>query len=172
MDDMMPDMVSATDTVDASTLIKAAQAAVRAYCGWHVAPIFTHSITVDAWGGRRLMLPTLRLLEFKSLKWDGVEHADDCRWSVNGSLQLTDGLQFPDEPGAVTATITDGWDLTDVPQVQAVIMSAARRAQIQPGVASQSVNGSSVTYLAGVQGVALAQSEKQLLEPYRIEGSV
>ena len=39
----------------------AAQAAVRAYCGWHIAPSLSETLVLDGTGARAFILPTLHL---------------------------------------------------------------------------------------------------------------
>lgn len=168
----MPDMFDANAELDSSVWLKAAQATVRAYCGWHVCPSLTHTISVDSYGGNTLQLPTMHVSDITSIKWGGVEHAADVAWSEAGVLR-SHGVMFPDDPRAVTVTLTDGFDPSEVPQFETLLLTVARRAQIQPGIASQSVNGASVSYAtASSPGVSLFDSEKALLEPYRIGGHV
>ena len=54
----------ADDIVDVSAdlgpqwWVRAAQGAVRRYCGWHVAPSITETLRLDGYGGRVLTLPS------------------------------------------------------------------------------------------------------------------
>lgn len=169
----LPDMFDATSSGDPTAWLKSAQAAVRAYCGWHVCPSITRTVTLDSYGGRTLLLPTMHVTALSSVKFGGVEHVSDCSWSKAGILRLHNGLEFPDDLQAVTVSMTDGFDKSEIPQIGALLKSLAQRAQIQPGVASQSVNGASVTYsTSSTPGVTLLASEKELLEPYRLRGDV
>lgn len=165
----MPDMVDATAEFDAGMWLKAAQAAVRAYCGWHVCPQLTHTITVDSYGGRTLLLPTKHIVDVSNVTVNGVDYTDDVQWSEAGILRLTTGM-FPDGLRDVEVSLTDGYEPAAVPQIMALLVTLAKRAQIQPGIASQSVNGASISYsTAATPGVALLQSEMALLAPYRLE---
>ena len=102
-----------------------------------------------------------------------VEHVQDCAWSRHGTIVLKNGC-FPDMPGSIEVTLTDGWDLDEVPELQSLLLSIARRAMSQPAgiVASQSVNGSNVSYFHGsdgsTPGITLFASEKAALAPYRL----
>ena len=46
-------------------------AEVRAYCGWHIAPVVTETLTLDGPGGHLLVLPTLRLVDLLSVTNEG-----------------------------------------------------------------------------------------------------
>lgn len=159
--------------VDASFWMRAAQRQIRKECGWHVAPSMTHTIRLDGYGGDTLILPSLHVTDITSVKLDGVEHVDDCSWSSHGTIVLRKGL-FPDMPGSIEVTLTDGWDLDEVPELQALLLSIAKRAMSQPAgvVASQSVNGSTVSYFHGsdgnTPGITLFASEQATLAPYRL----
>ncbi|WP_250243746.1 hypothetical protein [Bifidobacterium longum] len=173
------DLIPSADSfqVDAGFKMGAAQAAIRKHCGWHVAPSVTRTIRLDGHGGDSLLLPSKHVTALSSLKLDGVEHVQDARFSEAGSLVLVNGATFPDLPGSVEATITDGWDLEDVPEVQMILLDIASRVMQVPGtVSSQSTNGSSVTYRSGSDGgvpnVALFDSEKRTLQPYRLSWGV
>ena len=168
----MPDMFDPTAEMDPGMWLRAAQAAIRAYCGWHVCPSVTRTIDVDSYGGRTLILPTKHMTDVSSVKILGVERVDQISWSEAGIIRLDAGC-FPDGLRSVEVTMTDGYDPSDVPQLMSMMLTVARRAQIQPGIASQSVNGSSVSYATGnAPGVSLFDSEKELLDPYRIGGVV
>lgn len=163
--------------IDADFKMKAAQSAIRRYCGWHVAPSVTRTIHVDGHGGDSLLLPSKHVTGLSSLKLDGVEHAQDARYSEAGTVVLVNGVTFPDLPGSIEATITDGWDLDDVPEIQMILLDIAARVMQVPGtVASQSTNGSSVTYRSGSDGgipnIALFESEQRTLAPYRLSWGV
>ena len=104
------DLIPSADSfqVDAGFKMRAAQAAIRKYCGWHVAPSVTRTVRLDGHGGDSLLLPSKHVTALSSLKLDGVEHVQDARFSEAGSLVLVNGATFPDLPGSVGATITDG----------------------------------------------------------------
>lgn len=56
---------------------------------------------------------------------------------------------LPDRPGAIRVTLTDGWEPEDVPELHALMLSLAKRAATAPApvIASQSTNGSSISYI-------------------------
>ena len=57
---------------DAQAALDAATQRVRDYCGWHIAPVATDTITCYGPGTDRLLLPTLKLVELVSVTVDGV----------------------------------------------------------------------------------------------------
>lgn len=83
----------------------AAVSAVRGYCGWHVAPSTTETVTVDGSGGNVQFLPTLRLTEVHSVVADG-RTVPDPEWSSFGMLRGVRSCKFR----GVVATITHGYD--------------------------------------------------------------
>ena len=175
MDGQQPtigDIVSPESEVGPDLWLKAAQASVRSYCGWHIAPNVEQTLTLDAEGGRTLMLPSLHVTNVSSIIVDGEDVAGDADWSRTGMVRLRSGL-FPDRFRSVTVTMSSGYEVDEVPDVSSIILKLANRAATGPGVvASQSVNGSSVSYLtAGGAPLStpLLQIEKDALEPYRLK---
>ncbi len=165
------DIISAADTIDQTWWMRAAQAAVRHYCGWHISPQVTETLTVDAYGGRSLALPSKHVTAISSIVIGSDDVTSDVVWSEAGTVVLTSGV-WPDLPGSVKVTITHGWDADEVPDVAAMILSVAKRARTNPGsISAQSVNGASVNFAtsSGVPlGVPLMQAEMDALAPYRL----
>ena len=78
-----------------------------------------------------------------------------------------------DRPGAIRVTLTDGWEPEDVPELHALMLSLAKRAATAPApmIASQSTNGSSISYITNGGapiGLQLFEAEKRQLDPYRL----
>lgn len=175
MDQQQPsigDIVTPESEVGTDLWLKAAQASVRSYCGWHIAPNVDQTLILDAEGGRTLMLPSLHVTDLSSITVDGRDVTGEEDWSQNGMVRLRSGL-FPDRFRAVTVSMSSGYEVDEVPDVVSIILKLANRAATGPGVvASQSVNGSSVSYLtAGGAPLStpLLQIEKDALEPYRLK---
>lgn len=51
--------------------LNAAKARARRYCGWHVSPVQSQTITLDGDGGMYLFLPTLKVVTLTSVTVDG-----------------------------------------------------------------------------------------------------
>lgn len=161
----------------------AAQASIRAYCGWHIAPVLTETVTVTTRHiSRDLRLPTLKLLEVLSVEtlddWQTgrqqwrARDEHEYEWDTDGLLRLTTGGHWPRALQGVRVTIRHGYEPDEVPDVLALADAIEKRARMNlGGVASQSVNGASVSYqTAGGAplSVPLLQIEKQALAAYTL----
>lgn len=92
-----PEHVAGLTDLDPSTenlqkVIDAVVDGLRRYCGWHIWPAKTETLTVDGEGGHVLTLPTLRVTAV-----DGVVDAGhalgegDYEWSSDGDLKRLGG---------------------------------------------------------------------------------
>lgn len=155
-----------------AALIAQVEAAVRSYCGWHIAPSVTETITVDGQGGHVLALPTLHLTAVTAVSnASDVVSLDDVDWSEAGYLELRCG-HWTCRPRGVIATITHGYD-TPPAEVVGVIMQVASRASSSPaGITREQAGSVSFSYALtapGVSGgVALLEHERAILDHYRI----
>lgn len=166
-----PAIVGPQTQITPALFLSAANNAVRRECGWHVAPSVTETLTLDGSGGRVLLLPSGRVTAVASVVADGADVTAGVGWSASGVLELTNGRRFSRRFRSVVVTLTHGYELDDVPDVAALIIKLARRAQDSGTVVAQSTLGSSVSYSqAGGAPLALPllQGEKDLLAPYRI----
>lgn len=145
--------------------LDAANQAVRSYCGWHVAPVITETVRLDGDGRHTLLLPTGRLLRVDAVTNDGVDVLDLVDPSTKGMLEIR-GRRWSDRLGGIVVTITHGHD--QAPDLAGVIATAAARGAttgLNAGIAQQAVGPASVRY---VDSIPLLQSEKDILDPYRI----
>jgi hypothetical protein len=145
----------------------AACAAVRAYCGWHVAPVVTEDVVLDGNGSSLLTLPTLRLTDL-TITNDGTL-VTDPEWSQAGMVR-TSGCWTSKFRG-ISATMTHGFETCpdEVLQVAKDMAAAASRVgasgmvagpyQVQYGQTSAGAEGGSV----GISG-----EQARRLAPYRI----
>lgn len=170
---LKPDIIQTGLVMDSQYWLHAAQAAVRAYCGWHIAPKIDDVLTADAEGGRTLLVPSKKINSVSSITLDGQELLGRCDWSEDGIIQLRSG-RWPDRLQAVSITLNHGYDPQEVAHIQQLIMHIARRARSQPAVQSQSVNGSSMTAWGtggNPLGIPLLDTEKAMLDTYRLNWS-
>ena len=158
--------MSSTDA-QVKSVLESVSAAVRDYCGWHVAP----SLECDFIGtgdGNILMLPAMGITEVSSLTIDGVEQAD-FEWTNAGMVRLK-CAKFPDKWRSVECIYTAGFGVGAIGQVIAQIASNALAAA--PGVSSERAGNVSITYNqtgAGVTGgVSLLPRDYELLTAYRL----
>lgn len=64
-----------------------AQAIIRDWCGWHIAPSVTETIKVRA-SGNVILLPSLHVTAVSSVTWNG-QQMTGWDWTSLGSLSLT-----------------------------------------------------------------------------------
>lgn len=164
---VIPDMIADPSAFedDAAFRLKAAQAAIRRECGWHVMPNTALSGVINSRGGTVIRLPARHVTSIESLTdRDGnkLAYAYDPETGLVGSLSGG----FPAGIAAIRYEIHAGYD--DAPDVQQVLVNAAKRAGMSPVglVTSQSTNGSSASF----DVMSLMQDEKDKLKPYRLGG--
>ena len=164
---VIPDMIADPSAFegDAEFRLRAAQAAIRRECGWHVMPNTELSGVINSRGGTVIRLPARHVTSIESLTdRDGNELA----YAYDPETGLVESMSggFPAGIAAIRYKIHAGYD--DAPDVQQVLISAAKRAGMSPVglVKSQSTNGSSASY----DVVSLMQDEQAKLKPYRLGG--
>lgn len=152
--------------------LAAAEAAVRKYCGWHIAPVVEEDFVLDGTGTSSLFVRTLRLVDVIAATVDGV--AVDpltLEWSEAGFIR-TSGV-WPDRLRSVRLTVSHGFE--SVPDVAAIITAIAARASASPmGVVREQAGAVSISMsltAPGVSGgVVLMEHERRMLDAYRISG--
>lgn len=166
----LPPILSTSPTPqDGAFWIQAATDAIRAYCGWHVAPSVTEQLTVDGSGTHALQIKSKHVTAVTAVTVDGVVIEAD--WSEAGVLTRRDGCNWPKRFRSVTVDLTHGYDTNG--DLQAIIAGIAQRSAMNP-------TGIVVNQRAGTQGVGFAtaggavgsaplmQHEKDALAPYRL----
>lgn len=148
-------------------VLDSASAAIRDYCGWHVAPSLECTYTGNG-EGYLLMLPAMGVTEVDSLTIDGDAVAD-YEWTAAGMVRLKSST-FPDTWRSVECVYTAGFTSAAIGQVVAQIASNALVAA--PGVVNERAGNVSVTYnqtATGVAGgVSMLPRDYSLLNPYRL----
>lgn len=168
----IPNIVSAETTVGPEFWLNAANGAVRRFCGWHVAPLLEETLTLDGSGGRVLLLPSKRVVEILAVSNDGADVTANVDHSKAGILELVGGT-WSNRLGKITVSLKHGFDLEEVPEVAGVIASLRTRGASNAGtVVAQAMGPASVRNATGKDGgtlsIPLLQSEKDTLEPYRL----
>lgn len=169
--------VSATDP-RLQGLIDGATAAVRRYCGWHIAPEYTETVTLDGPGGALLNLPTLHVtalgpvveLGTPLVPYDYNTGTGSYEWSKLGSV-LRHGW-WTKRYRAVTVTMTHGFD--SAPDVAQIIMQVVAAAVSSPmGATREQAGQVSVSWATTAPGVAgglsLLERDLAVLDSYRLE---
>lgn len=164
---VIPDMLADPSAFedDAAFRLKAAQAAIRRECGWHVMPNTALSGVINTRGGSVIRLPARHVTSIESLT---DRQGNPLSYAYDPETGLVESLSggFPAGIASIHYEIHAGYD--DAPDVQSVLISAAKRAGMSPLglVTSQSTNGSSVSF----DVVSLMQAEKDKLKPYKLGG--
>ena len=181
VDLVTPEELDAYLSGDRNASLAAAMAAVRSYCGWHVAPVETHTVTIRAEGEGVLLLPSLHVVSVDSVEVDG-EPVTDYSWREHGTLRTTSRCCMSTHLwghrhegggwcGKVEVAFTHGFDEAD--DVKGIVLAAAARMASSPaGVVRAQTGQVSETYTqtspnqAG--GMALLDSERAVLDRYRL----
>ena len=158
--------LSSTDA-QISAVLDAVSAAIRDYCGWHVAPSLDCTF-IGSGDGDLLVLPAMGVTVVDSLNIDG-EATTDYEWTAAGMVRLKSST-FPDGWRSVECAYTAGFAAGAIGQVVAQIASNALVAA--PGVANERAGNVSITYNqtgTGITGgVSLLPRDYDLLAPYKL----
>src|SRR5699024_8768313 len=142
--------------------------AMRAYCGWHVAPVDEETVTLDGTGTDTLLLPSRLVVDVTRVNGRGEELAErSYEWSTI-CVQRRLGRLGPASYGPIEVDIKHGF--TDMSVLADVVSSIAARAKLGPtGVlASQRAGTQYVGFHSGATGGGLMASEKDRLSPYKL----
>lgn len=163
--------------------LKAACAAIRNWCGWHLYPAQACSMTERLLAGNGrvkrtgadllIQLPATFASVPASVTIDGVPF-DDYDIEPNGILRLFDVGPIS-RKAQVTATYTAGVSDGMMDGIKELIAGRVNHALAQPyGVQSESAGGVSVTYsaswAASASASALPDDNKEVLAPFKVRG--
>lgn len=151
-----------------------AEARVRAYCDWHIAPVVTNAVFVQSFNAPALFLPSLNVRSIVSITDDDATTYTTADYAFTSWGQLTragDWCGYWWKTGT-TVTFEHGYD-SPPPEVTAVVQALAQRALDNPGSLVRTQDGPfsdtySQTSAGAVVPMALLPDEKAALAPYRI----
>lgn len=165
--------------------LKAASAAIRDYCGWHVSPSASCSMSEHLlYGNGRvkrvandlmIQLPAKFVSAVSQILIGEAEHTDFAL-ETNGILHVFDvntcGLSRKMQ---ITVNYTAGIGASGLGAVKELAAHMATHALAVPaGITSEAAGGVSVTYNAhwanSTRATALPDDSKDVLAPYRIQG--
>jgi hypothetical protein len=157
-----------------------AEAAVRAYCGWHVGPSKTETFTLDGPGSPILLLPTLRVTDVLAVTESGTLVApEDYEWSTTGVVRRTSGSHPTATwgPGwtsrfrGVEVEAIHGYETLPLDVTAVIERLAARALEWSKGSALLSQVGQ-VSYATGEDGAPLSGTlsslDRAVLDRYRL----
>lgn len=157
----MPAELVTSLTVTDDDLLMQAEQQVRDYCGWHIAPERTETLTLDGSGTSAMLLPTLRLTDLTAVTEDGVDvDLDTLEWSAAGIIRRW--CAWTCRFRGVAVSITHGYE--EVPaDVAGVVRDIATRAKSSGGLKSQTIGPFSETYETD-----LLSTERAVLDRYKL----
>lgn len=157
---------------DAQSIIEQAQSAIRSYCGWHIAPSVTETVTLDGNGSAHMWLPSLRVTDVDSVENEGtVLSSEDYDWSASGYLQLRTWGTWSDRPRQVEVTFTHGYTEAPPDVIEVAAAVASRAATSPAGIVRDQSGPFSVQYATvngAAGGIALLEHEKAILDRYKL----
>lgn len=139
-----------------------ANAIVRNYCGWHVAPIARCKASLDGERYGHVSLPASRVRKVLSVKDDGHEVEFEFDPST-GMVRRADRRPFSSKWGAVEVEYEAG---VAEAQLIPVVSRLVEMSSGTQGIRSETIGGASVTY-ADTEA-ALTDGMRAALEPYRL----
>lgn len=158
---------------DDDVIVQQSQAAIRRYCGWHIAPAATQTLTLDGPGGRHLWLPSLHVNSITSVTNAGVEvdMVNGADWSETGYLELRSGC-WTRRPRQIVVTLNHGFEDAPADLVEVVVSIASRAASSPSGAVEESTGPFRAKWAAVAPGVAgglaLLQHERDILDLYKL----
>lgn len=162
--------LATTLTATEEDRLEQAEALVRSYCGWHIAPSKSESLTLVGSGSAVLLLPSLFVTEVTSVVDDGTAvDADSFYCSPAGVLSKWSGVWGT---RLVVVDVVHGY-ATVPPEVSGVVQAVAQRAVDNPGSRPrEQVGPFADTYsqmgFNQAPALALLDAEKAALARYRL----
>lgn len=165
----IPDMAAPPVGIDLEAW-KAAQEAVRGYCGWHIAPSVTQKVTLDGPGGRLLLLPSLHVTEVVTVVNDGAV-VTDPEWSASGMIRGCWSSRFR----GIEVTFTHGFNPVPQDLLEVVTQMASYAQELvsagASGIATQMASGPhsfSVSPAAAAGAVGLSGQHRGTLARFKL----
>lgn len=167
---VIPDLVTADDLAGlpgapfTPAMVRAAQAKVRAACGWHVAPSVTEQLIIAGDGGCEQWLPSRHVSAVQSVEvWDGTGWVDMPGWNQATGWDecgvLAADVPFPSGRRSIRVALTHGFD--PVPDDLKLLVAVSTGRQI----VSESISSRSMTFSDGD-----AYGVSAILDRYRVGG--
>lgn len=149
----------------------AVSAAIRDFCGWHIAPSLQCEFDTQV-DTRIVVLPAKLVHSIDRIETEG-EEVSDFRFKRSGLVQFSAHPQNRGEWGAYQISYHAGIDdISSTPILQVACQVALNNLVATPGVRGESVGQVSMSYNLlsdGVSGgVQLLARDKEQLKPYRI----
>lgn len=160
----MPELLPDGGTPDP---VADAEAAVRAYCGWHIAPNREDTDTFRSHGGPVLLLKSLHVTAVASVTIGGAAiDAASYEWYPNGVLRRAAGWPV----GKVEVTFTHGYDVEDIADLYRIVRTLAARGgtaggYVQVGAVRVATDASGAPLGGALSSSDMATLDRYLLPP-------
>lgn len=151
--------------------LEGAESIIRDYCGWHIAPAITETLTLDGPGTHHLYIPSLRIKTITSIVDDGTTLAPtDYLWSENGVIEKLNSC-WTTKRRSIVIILVHGYDACP-PAVREVWKQLAQVGPASSPVEREEVGQVAVTYgaVAGAVATGIPSSSFILLNKYRRHG--
>ena len=164
-----PPLADVPATDDESSWLAACEA-VRRYCGWHIAPAVSETLTLDGPGGTLLRLPSARVTAVASVTNDGTA-IDDPEWSAHGMIRAH---CWTEKFRGVVVELTHGYDQCPDDLLEVLVHMAAQgsaAASAGAGIATSLTSGPfmmQVSAAAQAGAVGLSGQHRGVLNKYRL----
>lgn len=162
------------ETEGVDSVLAGVSAAIRAACGWHVAPSLPCRASLDG-GDRFIALPALVVTGVGSVSELGAELGPGAyEWAANGSLRRCQWKRWAPGYRSVSVVYEAGIPSAAAADLGVVAAQVASNSLSAPaGVRQESAGDVSITYNqtgSGVSGgVRLLDSDLAMLARYRLE---
>ena len=133
---------------------------IRDICGWHIAPVLTHTLTLDGPGTATLLLPSTHVTAVTTVTEDGTAlAADQWEWSEVGMLRRRSGV-WTERWRGIKVTLTHGYDQAP-PGILGIILDVVADAGAPPAEKMGPFE------FAGTAGTAFKAHQLAVLHRYR-----
>lgn len=120
--------------------LNAALARVRRYCGWHVSPVRTQTITLDGTGAPLLFLPTMKVVTITAITEDGdALVVADIKESVRapGVLIKENWAYWSCEFESITVALQHGYTAAEAADFREAVLSLVDKAATEIGAGGE-----------------------------------
>lgn len=147
-------------------LIDGATNALRAWLGWHVAPVITEVMTLDGNGHTTMQLPSTHVLSVDALAINGKTIEPHLYgWSQAGMIELYSGA-FPERFRSVRVMVKHGYP--SLPAFASIVTNTVLGAMSSPmGATREQAGELSIAWERN--GLQLTSKDKETLAPYKIQ---
>lgn len=137
---------------------------IREACGWHIAPSFTETVTLDGPGRSVLLLPSLHVTAVGSVTENGRELVEgtDYEWSAKGTLRRRCG--WTDRYRGIVVEFTHGYDVVPAKLAALILDVATAAAEVPVGQQPEKIG----PFEFGGGGVVFDSNQQRIIDRYTI----